>query len=112
MAGSNERLTLVLLPPLSKGLSRGAEIGLVSFCVAVVIVVLALLVVLIFCFYQHKLRNQSGYNKKQSFSSLEDDQDIDDKAGMAMAEVKMRNWDLGQIQKHNKSANCFSSFLV
>ena len=89
-AGSNEQLTLILLPPLSKGLSQGAEIGLISFCVAVLIVVLALVVVLVFCFYRHKLRNQSGYNKKQSFSSLEDDQDNDDKAGMAMAEVKMR----------------------
>ena len=34
-------------------------------------------------------------------------QDIDDKAGMAMLAVKVRNWDLGQIQKHNKSIDCF-----
>ena len=90
-AGLNEQLTMVLLPPQSKGLSQGAEIGLISFCVAVVIVVLALIVVLVFCFCRHKLRNQSGCNKKRSFSSLEDDQDIDDKAGMAMAEVKVKN---------------------
>ncbi len=88
MAGLNEQLTLVLLPPLSKGLSQGAEIGLITFCVAVVIVVLALVVVLVICFCRHKLRNQSGFNKKRRFSSLEDDQDIDNKMGMAMAEMR------------------------
>lgn len=88
MAGLNERLTLVLLPPLSKGLSQGAEIGLISVCVAVLIIILALVIVLVFCFCRHKLRNQSGgYSKKQPFSSLENDQDIDNKTGMAMEEL-------------------------
>ena len=87
MAGLNEQLTLVLLPPLSKGLSQGAEIGLISFCVAVLITVLALIVVLVFCFCRHK-RNQSGYSKKRSLSSLEDEQDIDNKTGMAMEELR------------------------
>ena len=56
-----------------------------------VIVVVALVVVLVFCFCRYKLRNnQSGYSKKRSLSSLEDDQDMDNKTGVALEELKLR----------------------
>ena len=92
MDGLNDQLTLVLLPPLSKGLSQGAEIGLISFCAAVLITILALVIVLVL-FFCRRNRNQSGYSKKQSLSGPEDDQDsnsiiIDDKTGVAMEELK------------------------
>ena len=80
MSGLNEQLTMILLPPRPKGLSQGAEIGLISFCIAVLITVLALVVILVLCCCRHK-RSQSGYSRKKS-PAEDDDQDIDNKMEM------------------------------
>ena len=80
--GFNNNLTLVLFPPLPKGLSRGAEIGLISFFAVVLIAILAVTLLAVLWFCRRKM-NQLGHKKNRSLSS-NDDQGIDSKTEVAM----------------------------
>ena len=83
--GLNERLTMVLLPPrAAPSLSQGAEIGIISFCAAFVIVVLALVGVLTYCYCRHKTRS----HKKQYYRSTSSSDDELNKVGQIELEPR------------------------
>ena len=63
--GFNEQLTMVLLPPRSEGLTQSAQLGIISFCIAALILVLAVAGILIYCLSKYKLQ-EKGYCMKTS----------------------------------------------
>ena len=68
--GLSEQLTIVLLPrQTAEGLSRGAEIGIISCCAAFVIVVLVLAGVLSYCYCRRSIvSRKKHYHKSDSYS--------------------------------------------
>ena len=77
--GLSEQLTMILLPPLNtrRGLSQGAEIGIISFSAALLIAVLALAGVLTYCYCRRQVHKKL-YHKGTRNANFEAEQITND----------------------------------